>query len=135
MVRSLSAILDDFCCYGFLKKVREIYRPGRFAGSSSMVCRDEEKIDRSKSPEIPRDLEDVNIELRWIQLRFRGSMDAFNATLPSRIASLVHGHFDTLPKRSKPTIHPDGSREWIPMSGMVVVKGTDSKLQMMLREA
>ena len=100
-----------------------------------MVCRDEEKIDRSKSPEIPRDLEDVNVELRWIQLRFWGSMDALNATLPSRIASLVHGHFDTLPKRSKPTIHPDGSREWIPMSGMVVVKGTDSKLQMMLREA
>ncbi|KAF7176834.1 hypothetical protein CNMCM7691_003994 [Aspergillus felis] len=44
-------------------------------------------------------------------------------SLPSRIASLVHAHFDGLPARSKPTIYPDGSREWIPMSGIVVVKG------------
>ena len=43
--------------------------------------------------------------------------------LPSRIASLVHAHFDALPTRSKPTIFPDGSREWIPMTGIVAVKG------------
>lgn len=42
--------------------------------------------------------------------------------LPSRIASLVHAHFDALPTRSKPTIFPDGSREWIPMTGIVAVK-------------
>lgn len=52
-------------------------------------------------------------------------MDCLTAesSLPSRIASLVHAHFDGLPVRSKPTIYPDGSREWIPMSGIVVVKG------------
>ncbi|KAJ5973677.1 hypothetical protein N7481_010887 [Penicillium waksmanii] len=41
--------------------------------------------------------------------------------LPSRIASLVHAHFDALPTRSKPSIFPDGSREWIPMTGIVIV--------------
>ncbi|PKX94704.1 tRNA-specific adenosine deaminase [Aspergillus novofumigatus IBT 16806] len=47
---------------------------------------------------------------------------AAESSLPSRIASLVHAHFDGLPARSKPTVYPDGSREWIPMSGIVVVK-------------
>lgn len=49
----------------------------------------------------------------------KGSEDS----LGSRIASLVHAHFDALPPRSKPTIRPDGTREWIPMSGIVLVKG------------
>lgn len=43
--------------------------------------------------------------------------------LSSRITSLVHSHFDALPARSKPNIFPDGSREWIPMTGIVAVKG------------
>ncbi|CAG8415840.1 unnamed protein product [Penicillium salamii] len=43
--------------------------------------------------------------------------------LSSRIASLVHAHFDALPARSKPSAFPDGSREWIPMAGIVAVKG------------
>lgn len=43
--------------------------------------------------------------------------------LPSRIAALVHSHFDALPSRSKPSIFPDGSREWVPMTGIVAVKG------------
>ncbi|OOQ83793.1 putative tRNA-specific adenosine deaminase [Penicillium brasilianum] len=49
--------------------------------------------------------------------------------LASRIAALVHTHFDGLPARSKPKIFPDGSREWIPMTGIVAVKGenTDSE--------
>ncbi|KAJ5545960.1 hypothetical protein N7494_003545 [Penicillium frequentans] len=46
--------------------------------------------------------------------------------LPSRIASLVHAHFDALPTRSKPTIFPDGSREWIPMTGIVAVKSENT---------
>ena len=46
-----------------------------------------------------------------------------SATLPSRIASLVHAHFDALPRRSKPIAQPDGWREWIPMAGIVVVRG------------
>ncbi|KAJ5746394.1 hypothetical protein N7520_011576 [Penicillium odoratum] len=44
-------------------------------------------------------------------------------SLPSRIASLVHAHFDALPTKCKPTIFPDGSKEWIPMTGIVAVKG------------
>ncbi|KAJ5748345.1 uncharacterized protein N7511_010041 [Penicillium nucicola] len=44
-------------------------------------------------------------------------------SLSSQIASLVHKHFDALPARSKPTIYPDGSREWVPMTGIVIVKG------------
>lgn len=50
-------------------------------------------------------------------------MEASHPPLASRIASLVHDQFNALPARCKPTIHPDGSREWIPMSGIVVVKG------------
>lgn len=46
-----------------------------------------------------------------------------DTTLSSRIASLVHAHFNALPTRSKPSIFPDGSREWIPMTGIVAVKG------------
>lgn len=43
--------------------------------------------------------------------------------LACRIASLVHAHFDGLPARSKPNVRSDGTREWIPMSGIVIVKG------------
>ncbi|BCR83516.1 tRNA-specific adenosine deaminase [Aspergillus chevalieri] len=53
-------------------------------------------------------------------------------TLPSRIAKLVHEHFDALPARSKPTIHPDGSREWIPMTGIVIVKGENTLSERLL---
>lgn len=45
------------------------------------------------------------------------------SSLPSRIAALVHTHFDGLPPRSKPTIRSDGTREWTPMSGIVIAKG------------
>lgn len=45
-----------------------------------------------------------------------------NASLPSRIAALVHAHFDALPQRSKPIVRPD-TREWTPMSSVVVVRG------------
>lgn len=51
--------------------------------------------------------------------------------LPSRIASLVHAHFDGLPSRSKPTVRPDGTKEWIPMSGIVIVKGEHPWLRIM----
>lgn len=53
------------------------------------------------------------------------SMSKFNiyTMLSSRIASLVHTHFDALPARSKPNVFPDGSKEWIPMTGMVIAKG------------
>jgi hypothetical protein len=44
--------------------------------------------------------------------------------LPSRIATLVHAHFDALPARCKPRTRGDGCKEWIPMSGIVLVKCT-----------
>ncbi|KAL4974469.1 hypothetical protein BDW66DRAFT_161254 [Aspergillus desertorum] len=47
-------------------------------------------------------------------------------TLPSRIAALVHTHFDGLPKRSKPVLRDDGTAEWIPMTGIVLVKGANT---------
>ncbi|PYH76440.1 hypothetical protein BO82DRAFT_296298 [Aspergillus uvarum CBS 121591] len=46
--------------------------------------------------------------------------------LSSRIARLVHTHFDALPARSKPIVRDDGTREWIPMAGMVVVRGENT---------
>ncbi|GAM39169.1 hypothetical protein TCE0_034r10492 [Talaromyces pinophilus] len=46
--------------------------------------------------------------------------------LATRIAALVHAHFDALPARYKPRTRDDGSREWIPMSGFVVVQGQDT---------
>ncbi|PYI17789.1 hypothetical protein BO99DRAFT_482960 [Aspergillus violaceofuscus CBS 115571] len=46
--------------------------------------------------------------------------------LSSRIARLVHAHFDALPARSKPIVRDDGTREWIPMAGMVVVRGENT---------
>lgn len=49
--------------------------------------------------------------------------ETLDTPLSSRIASLVHAHFDALPARSKPSTFPDGSREWIPMTGIVAVKG------------
>ncbi|KAL4965853.1 tRNA-specific adenosine deaminase [Aspergillus stella-maris] len=47
-------------------------------------------------------------------------------SLPSRIADLVHAHFDGLPKRSKPIVRDDGTAEWIPMTGIVLVKGENT---------
>lgn len=67
----------------------------------------------------------VACSTRWL-FRFQcADMSELSSTvtLPSRIASLVHAHFDALPTRSKPTIFPDGSREWIPMTGIVAVRG------------
>lgn len=44
-------------------------------------------------------------------------------SLEDRVATLVHARFDALPRRCKPTIHPNGKREWIPLSGIVLVTG------------
>ncbi|KAL4793558.1 adenosine deaminase/editase [Aspergillus venezuelensis] len=48
------------------------------------------------------------------------------APLSSRIADLVHAYFDGLPKRSKPIVRDDGTAEWIPMTGIVLVKGENT---------
>lgn len=49
--------------------------------------------------------------------------DAGDDALAERIARVVHAHFDALPARSKPILRDDGTREWIPMCGVVVVRG------------
>ncbi|RMJ25770.1 hypothetical protein PHISP_03375 [Aspergillus sp. HF37] len=48
-----------------------------------------------------------------------------DAGLPSRIAALAHAHFNALPRRSKPVVRPD-TREWTPMSSIVVVRGENT---------
>ncbi|PYH71640.1 tRNA-specific adenosine deaminase [Aspergillus vadensis CBS 113365] len=48
--------------------------------------------------------------------------DAGDDALAERIARVVHAHFDALPARSKPILRDDGTREWIPMCGVVVVR-------------
>ncbi|OJI90224.1 hypothetical protein ASPTUDRAFT_113307 [Aspergillus tubingensis CBS 134.48] len=45
--------------------------------------------------------------------------------LAERIARVVHAHFDALPTRSKPILRDDGTREWIPMCGVVVVRAEE----------
>lgn len=49
--------------------------------------------------------------------------DSRDDALAERIARVVHAHFDALPARSKPILRDDGTREWIPMCGVVVVRG------------
>lgn len=55
--------------------------------------------------------------------RQKGGDVGDGAALAERIARLVHAHFDGLPARSKPILRDDGTREWIPMCGVVVVRG------------
>ncbi|GKZ87581.1 hypothetical protein CBS63078_1186 [Aspergillus niger] len=54
--------------------------------------------------------------------RQKGGDVGDGAALAERIARLVHAHFDGLPARSKPILRDDGTREWIPMCGVVVVR-------------
>ncbi|KAJ5894166.1 hypothetical protein N7495_005857 [Penicillium taxi] len=56
-------------------------------------------------------------------------MPVSTVPLPSRIALLVHSHFDALPARNKPNVFDDGSREWIPLTGIVAVKGENTPLE------
>ncbi|GKZ37965.1 hypothetical protein AbraIFM66950_009828 [Aspergillus brasiliensis] len=48
--------------------------------------------------------------------------DSDGDVLAEGIARLVHAHFESLPARSKPILRDDGTREWIPMCGVVVVR-------------
>ena len=57
-----------------------------------------------------------------MEQRQKGKVSGDDA-LAERIARVVHAHFDALPARSKPILRDDGTREWIPMCGVVVVRG------------
>ena len=48
------------------------------------------------------------------------------SSLEDRIAELVCAQFEKLPVRSKPTNSGDGNREWVPMSGVVLIRGTSA---------
>jgi hypothetical protein len=49
------------------------------------------------------------------------------STIEERIAILALDTFDGLPAKSKPRIHPGGSREWVPMSAIILALGTSSR--------
>ncbi|EFW20203.1 hypothetical protein D8B26_003364 [Coccidioides posadasii str. Silveira] len=53
-------------------------------------------------------------------------MGSNDSRIEYRIASLVHSHFNALPQRCKPTIRPNGTPEWIPLSGIVLVTREDT---------
>jgi len=40
--------------------------------------------------------------------------------LGNAVAKCVHDAFRLLPAKSKPRRYPDGSREWVPLSGIVL---------------
>ena len=43
---------------------------------------------------------------------------------PDAIADCVLATFDQLPARRRPRPRGDGEREWVPLSGIVLAKGT-----------
>jgi hypothetical protein len=63
----------------------------------------------------------IFVKFEWEITKFR--MTHLMASLEERIAALALRTFDNLPPKSKPRIHPDGSREWVPMSAIVLVQG------------
>ncbi|KAI1961980.1 hypothetical protein LOZ58_003058 [Ophidiomyces ophidiicola] len=53
-------------------------------------------------------------------------MDVDDSSLEYRVASLVHSHFNALPQRCKPTVRPNDTHEWIPLSGIVLGTGENT---------
>jgi len=47
-------------------------------------------------------------------------------SLEDRIAELVCAQFEKLPAKSKPTNSEDGTRGWVPLSGIVLLRGTSA---------
>jgi tRNA-specific adenosine deaminase 1 len=46
------------------------------------------------------------------------------STSPDAIAAVVLDAFNKLPPKCKPRPRDDGSQEWVPLSGIVMAKGT-----------
>ena len=42
-----------------------------------------------------------------------------------RVVAAIHARFETLPKRCKPRMSADGGKEWVPLAGVVLVRGDD----------
>ena len=49
--------------------------------------------------------------------------DEVMASLSERIAEAALRQFERLPMKCKPRVHPDGRREWTPLSAIVAVSG------------
>jgi len=45
---------------------------------------------------------------------------------PDDIAECVLSRFDSLPAKRKPRDREDGGREWVPLSGIVLSRGTNA---------
>ena len=45
------------------------------------------------------------------------------AEIEDKVVSSILQKFNALPKKCKPRIFEDGSREWVPLAGIAVVDG------------
>lgn len=43
--------------------------------------------------------------------------------LEDRVVESIFAKFDALPIKSKPRVSSEGSQEWVPLSGIAIVKG------------
>ena len=43
--------------------------------------------------------------------------------LQNQIADIVHEEYDKLPRKSKPGASADGIHDWVPLAGIVAVRG------------
>ena len=44
-------------------------------------------------------------------------------SIEDRVVRSIHERFNALPSKNKPRVFPDGSREWVPLSGIALVRG------------
>ena len=44
-------------------------------------------------------------------------------SLEDQVANCIHGVFNSLPEKCKPRTSTDGVSEWIPLSGIAIVRG------------
>ena len=48
------------------------------------------------------------------------------STFAERVGAAALAKFDAFPSKSKPRVYPDGRREWVPMSAIVLAENTES---------
>ena len=41
------------------------------------------------------------------------------------VVAAIHAKFETLPTKCKPRTSVDGGKEWVPLAGIVLVRGDD----------
>ena len=45
------------------------------------------------------------------------------AAVEDRVVSAIHAKFETLPTKCKPRTSVDGRKEWVPLAGIVLIRG------------